>query len=153
MTTRTVTDRKPTPWTKADISREKLLKRKLEKKWLRSKLQSDYEAYKEQRNKYNTLLEGLKQKNLSDLIRNNKSNPRSMFKALGQALHRKTAPPLPPHTNDLDLANSFSNFFDDKITHIRDRLDKNASITPTTDRETFIAKPLSTFREMKFAKS
>ena len=57
---RTITVREPTPWGTADIRYEKRKRRKLEKRWKKSKLSVDYELYKEQKNKVNTLLTKLK---------------------------------------------------------------------------------------------
>jgi hypothetical protein len=92
-----VKDRKPTPWSKAEIIEVKTKKRRLERKWKRSKQQGDFEAYKEQRNKYNTSLNNLREKHLSKLISDNRGNSHEMFKAINYALHRKLAPLLPPH--------------------------------------------------------
>ena len=115
----TVKDKKSTQWSKAEINDGKTKKRRLEKKWKRSKRQGDFEAYKEQRNKYNTMLNTLRENHLSKLISNNRGNSRGMFKALNYALHRKVAPPLPPHDDDTELANRFSDFFDEKISKTR----------------------------------
>ena len=145
--TQTVRDKKPTPWLKADIKEDKIKKRRLEKKWKRSKLQSDLQAYKEQRNKYNISLNNLREKYLSDLISKNRGNSREMFKALNYALHRKVNPPLPPHDDDTALANDFSDFFDEKISKIRSELDRN-NPRPFDEMNTFNGTKLTDFREM-----
>ena len=100
---RKVKDKKPTPWSKADIKEGKTKKRRLEKKWKRSKQQGDLDAYKEQRNKYNNSLNNLREKHLSNLISKNSGNSREMFKALNYALHRKVTPPLPAHNDDTEI--------------------------------------------------
>jgi hypothetical protein len=147
MNERRIIDRNPTPWSKADIIHEKTRKRKLEKKWRRSRKQSDYENYKEQRNKYNNLLNELKRKNLSTLIAQNRGNSRNMFRVLNHALHRKPKPVLPPCKNDTELANNFIEFFEQKIDKIRTKLDKDNEPIPQ-DRISFKGKSLSSFRQM-----
>jgi hypothetical protein len=49
MMVKTVQNRRPTPWSKDDISELKLVKRNLEKKWRRSRSQVDLEKYKEKK--------------------------------------------------------------------------------------------------------
>jgi hypothetical protein len=142
-----VTDRKPTPWSKSDIIIEKSKKRRLEKKWRRSRRQCDLENYKEQRNKYNNLLNDFKKKNLSKLIAQNRGNSRNMFRALNNALHRKPKPVLPPCENDTELANNFIEFFEEKIDKIRSKLDKDNSTIPI-DHISFNGNPLFKFRTL-----
>jgi hypothetical protein len=147
ITLRRESARKPTPWSKADIVDQKTLKRRLEKRWKRSKNLVDLEAFKKQRNKYNTMLNNIRQKFISDLVSKNRNNSRNMFKAINYALHRKVTPPLPPHESATDLANEFCDFFDDKISKIRSKLDKDDSPPPVESNE-FTGTPLSEFRSM-----
>ena len=142
-----VVERKPTPWSKADIENEKSLKRRLEKKWKRSKTDANLTAYKMQRNKYNTLLTQKRNKFLSDMISQNSNNSRKLFKALNTTLNRKTELPLPPHNNDLELAENFSTFFKSKIDKIRTELDTNGQTT-SYESDSFIGTPLLNFRKM-----
>ena len=141
-----VVERKPTPWSKADIENEKSLKRRLEKKWKRSKTDANLTAYKMQRNKYNTLLTQKRNKFLSDMISQNSNNSRKLFKALNTTLNRKTELPLPPHNNDLELAENFSTFFKSKIDKIRTELDIYGHTTPY-ESNSFIGAPLLNFRK------
>ena len=115
--------RKPTPWTSQDIKPEKQERRRLERKWRRTHLQVDYDAYKAQRNRVNAILNTFRVKYYSDLIRKNANNPRALFKLINRALHRKQESPLPPHSSEVDLANSFK----EKIQSIRNYLDSQIS--------------------------
>ena len=144
----TVKDKTPTPWSKAEINEGKTKKRRLEKKWKRSKQQGDFEAFKEQRNKYNTILNNFRENHLSKLISNNKGNSCGMFKALNYALHRKVAPPLPPHDDDPELANRFMTFLmKKKISKIRAELDISSSMH-SEETYTFNGSKFCKFREM-----
>ena len=86
---------------------EKLAKRKLEKKWKQTRCKDDYEACKNQGNKFNTLLNKLRTDQISHIISENRNNSHHQFKSLNSVLHRNVSLPLPPH----DL----SNFFEEKI--------------------------------------
>jgi hypothetical protein len=86
---RIISLRKPTPWLSADIKPEKPKRRRLEKKWRRTKLHVDYDQFKKQRNKVNAMLNTFRLKYYSDLIRKNANNPKALFKILDRALHRK----------------------------------------------------------------
>jgi hypothetical protein len=108
---RLISLRKPTPWSSADIKPEKQKRRRLERKWRGTRLQVDYDRFKQQRNKVNAMLNTFRIKYYSDLIRKNANNPKALFKILDRALHRKQETPLPPHESEVDLANDFSNFF------------------------------------------
>ena len=67
----TVTDRLPTPWSSSDIKFAKAERRKLEKRWRKTKSQIDYQALKEQKNKNHNLLQSLRSKQISDIIAKN----------------------------------------------------------------------------------
>jgi len=74
-----------------------------------------------------------------------------MFRALNQALHRKVPPPLPPHDDEANLANEFSDFFEEKIEKIRCKLDtdQTGGTPPASEgSKTFTGVPLMTFRSM-----
>ena len=141
----TVTDRKPTPWSSSDIKSAKAEKRKLEKRWRKTKSQIDYLALKEQKNKYNNLLQSLRSKQISDIISKNRKNPKLMFKSLNSALHRKVDPPLPPNDDESTLAEEFSEFFDEKIEKIRLKLDQNEHQKPV-ELNGEVNKPLLEFK-------
>jgi len=143
----TLRARKPNPWSRSDIKAEKAERRRLEKKWRRSRKRCDFEAFKCQRNKYNASLNKLRQDHLSQTISKNRQNPRDMFKALNRALHRKTDLPLPTHSDETGLANAFSDFFEEKIKNIRSKLDNNC-IHPLPEVVTFSGTCLQNFRMM-----
>ena len=125
---RIISERKPNFLTTDDIREEKQIRRRLEKKAKRTKLEVDKQAFKDQKNKVNKLLDAKKQENLSKLIDSNKDNARDLFRVINSTLHRKQESPLPPHSSEEDLANEFGEFFNGKISKIRDNLDN------TTDK-------------------
>ena len=121
--TKTVMLRKPTPWTNKEIKDLKITKRKAEKQWRKSKLETDWENFKEKKNAMNTRLKQMKSEDLKTKIHKTKGDSKSMFKILNASLNRKQTPPLPHHYDDKLLANEFNTFFEEKISRIRSKLD------------------------------
>ena len=71
--------RKPTPWMSQDIRPEKQKRRQLERRWRTTKLDSDYEAFKAQKNKINKILERDKSNFFTKLVHENKTDPKKLF--------------------------------------------------------------------------
>jgi hypothetical protein len=122
--TKLVTIRNPTPWNTEEIRPEKRNRRRLESKWRKSKLEVDLQAYKTQKKKYNDMLNQKRSDYYSELVKQNAGDPKSLFKVINSALHRKEDTPLPSDVPDQILANDFSEYFDCKITNIRNELDR-----------------------------
>ena len=121
--TKSVIIRAPTPWSNNDIRADKSLRRKLERKWKKSGLQSDWENYKAFRNTFNNKLNDLRNKHYSDIIENNKDDPKQLFKVINQSLHRKQNSPLHEGVSNSDLAEEFGNYFSEKIEKNRASID------------------------------
>ena len=136
LTVKNVTQRQPTPWVNEDIKNLKAAKRKAEKRWRKSKLTSDWEAFKQKRNALNSTLSNLRSANLTNKIQKTKGNSKAMFKVLNASLNRKQDLPLPCHDDPKTLANEFNKFFDDKIQKIRLKL---STVNPIPNR--VIAEP------------
>jgi hypothetical protein len=147
-TERTVTVRKPTPWTTKDIKSAKIAKRKAEKRWRKTRSKIDYDIYRISKNSYNDKLNDLRAKDLAKRINDNKGNTRNMFKAINSALNRKQRLPLPPHINEKTLANEFISYFDEKINKIRQKLDTDNIANTTSDNDTFTGQPLVNFKSL-----
>ena len=145
--TKLVTLRKPTPFVNADIKNFKTARRKAERRWRRTRLVKDWLDFKEKRNACNEHLNQLKSDDLRSKIRKTKGNAKAMFKVLNSSLNRKQEMPLPIHNNESDLANEFNNFFDEKIKHIRSKLDSTAS-SFSADTETVVPNQLSHFEAL-----
>lgn len=118
-----VLQRKPTPWTSAEIKKLKSAKRKAEKKWKRTKSEIDFSIYKCKRNTYNNYLNCRKVQALSEDISKNRSNSKALFKLINARLNRKQETPLPDHDDSKMLADEFITFFDEKISLIQSKLD------------------------------
>ena len=145
--TKTVTLRKPTPFVNADIKHLKTTKRKAERKWRKTGLENDWNDFKEKRNSFNELLNQLRSNDLRSKIQQTKGNSKAMFKVLNASLNRKPELPLPPHSNEVHLADEFNQFFDQKIKMIRSKLDSSPR-TSTTDTDVNLRNKLCQFKAL-----
>ncbi len=119
-----ITMRNKTPWTSDEIRPDKTLKRKLERKWLRTKLITDEQNYKAQRNKFNALLRDIRAKQLANDINENKNNPSRIHQIVGNAMYLNNNKPLPPEQAGTDQPEEFINYYHDKIKDIRTNLEE-----------------------------
>lgn len=146
-----ITVRKPTPWNTDDIKSYKAAKRKAEKKWRKTKCDADLATFKEKRNLFNSHLKDLRRKDLAKKIGENKGNSKALFKIMNKALHRKQDLPLPPQKDDETLATEFSDFFEKKISDIRQKLDttNNCSRIGPNISNGFLGTYFDSFKRMR----
>ena len=83
-----------------------------------SKSESDHLQYTEQSRLVNEMIKS-KASYFATIIENNKGDQRSLFQSIDHLLNRKAVPRFPTSSSDLELAESFKNFFADKIETIR----------------------------------
>ena len=113
--TRVIHLRPKAPWMDIEILNEKKIKRKYERKWRSSKLQVDKVRYKEQKKKYDKLLNTSHRKYLSDLVLDNQNDPKTLFRLINALLTNNKKNILPEHTSEKQLAETFSDYFLEKI--------------------------------------
>jgi len=115
---RRVVTRPAAPWYNDDIKDAKRLRRRLERKWRRSRDPADRTNYVEQCHVVTELLQSSRSNYYKDLINSHSDNPRKMFNTVGKLLHTNAAASssqFPPHSSTKDLVDNFMNFFDAKI--------------------------------------
>ena len=114
-----VTVRPAAPWYTERISDEKRKRRKLERRWRASSLDSDYQIYQQQCALVKELFYQLKSDYYSNLISENQFDLRKLFTVIGKLLHRNNSQIFPRHVSSNTLADAFMHFFDNKIRKIR----------------------------------
>ncbi len=119
-----ITGRNKTPWTTGEIRPDKTLKRKLERKWLKTKLIIDDQNYKTQRNKLNALLRDIRAKRLADEIKENTNDLRRIYQIVGNVIYLKDNKPFPPEQAGIDQPEEFINYYHDKIKDIHSNLEE-----------------------------
>ena len=126
-----MTVRADKPWYTVELSAEKRLRRKCEKKYKNTQLESDKLLLKEKRNKYNNLLNSTKK----DYIKNKTENAqfsKDLYKICDKLLNREQRSVLPSHDCATSLANTSADYFKDKIELIRSNLEE--SLNTSTDQ-------------------
>ena len=112
---RSVSVHSRTPWFTPDMFEAKRKRRKLEQKWRVSKSESDHLQYTEQSHLVNEMIKSAKESYFATIIENNKGDQRSLFQSIDHLLNCKAVSRFSTSSSDLELAESFKNFFADKI--------------------------------------
>ena len=119
MKSRTIVLRYDAPWYNEDITKQKRIRRRLERKWRSSKLESDKENYLRQCSVVNSMLYKAKENYHSTIIKDNAKDSKLLFRTVDKLLQKNNDKYYPPAKNDEELANSFVDFFLTKIDNIR----------------------------------
>ena len=88
----------------------------------------------------------------SDLVINNVSNPKRLFKILSGLLNKKPVTRLPPHDSAKALADHFAEFFDDKIAAIRINLQSDRADLVSTPEVPMFTSTMDGFQEVIIGK-
>ena len=110
------------PWFSDDLHRAKSEKRKAERLWRRTGLTVHRKIFKEERDKYNKLLDSSKVSYYNQRIIDCGQDSKAMSQTMNELLFRQKVSKLPEHSSAEELANRFSCFFKEKIDKIRDNL-------------------------------
>ncbi|CAB3986429.1 Hypothetical predicted protein [Paramuricea clavata] len=116
---REITLRPKAPWYTNEINDKKRIWRQLERKWHKTRTNADWNRYKQQCYAVNKLIDSSKSAYSTDLINNGSSDQKTLFKTVSNLLHTNTIIRYPSSPDPMSLANSFSDFFTQKIVKIR----------------------------------
>ena len=135
--TKQVTLRPTSPWYNEELHEAKHLKRKLERKWRKTNLTVDHEIYRNQCASVNKLLKQTRVKFYSEKIESCGRDQKTLFKVTKNLLGRNEEAVLPTSSSSKELAQTFSDFFIDKIDGIRDKIssDTETKIGAVTTKE------------------
>ncbi len=124
--TKTVTKRPIVPWFNEQVKAAKRQRRKAEKKWRRTNLNSDLADYKVQKNQTTFVMNCARKAFYTDFISQNSTNQRKLFEA-AKILFTQRSDLLFPEYEDPDvLANDIGEFFVQKIERIHAEFDSSA---------------------------
>ena len=107
------------PWFNDVVKAQHKVVRNREHAWLKYKLNSNWIAYKKERNIYNRLLTYSKHQSLSKKINDLKGNTKGLYKLTANLTGITSQNPMPQGKTDTQLAEEFAEFFIDKIDKIR----------------------------------
>ncbi len=129
-TTKDIPVKERRPWYTEQIKCKKKERRKLERRWLKSKLSVDEDILKMQRNKVNVLINKTRSEHYSEKIEDCGSDQKALFKVVNNLFHKDNVTQFPKCASTDALAEEFSEFFIGKVQKIRAKLD---SIPVTCD--------------------
>ena len=112
---RTISVRPRVAWFSEEIKCVKIEKRKAERKWGMTKLQSDLLQFKRKRAFCTYLVKKARSEYYSTFINDNSSDQRKLFKARKYVLNLKDDIQFPSHSDAFELANDFGNFFRQRL--------------------------------------
>ncbi|KAK7107751.1 hypothetical protein V1264_015614 [Littorina saxatilis] len=124
LVTRQVTDRPSAPWMSEDIKDHKRLVRKWERLWRTSGLTVHRQIYRQQLDDIKALHTSAKQEYYTSRLAECKDT-KALFSVTDELFAKKKATALPKLIPPSELPETFSNFFDQKISDIRKGLDSS----------------------------
>ena len=127
---KTVISRQRVTWFNSDIKGAIRARRRAERKWRNTNSQQDLPALKVAGNHTTYLMNSTRRDYFSNLIAENSSNERKLFRTTNSLLFEPTDVPFPDHIPPDDLANNFGNYLVQKIELINDSLDALRSSEP-----------------------
>ena len=140
-------------WLSESFQEAKSVKRQLERIWRKNKTAQNRSILCRQIARCNALVNSDKVSYYKKLVLDNSQDPKKLWKALKSALHSTADTVLPAHLPRKNPADSFANFFSDKIAKIRDCFSSTDQfdLSPVTP-PTAIAD-LSKYLKLRFIKS
>ena len=106
-----ITIRAKAPWYHSEIHEAKRFRRKLEHKWLKTKLEIDYDLFKQQCMAVNSLILDSKKTFYNDKIDSCAGDQKELFTIINKILHNYEEPQLPSHNSLDELVNKFADSF------------------------------------------
>ena len=125
--TKIIIQRPSNPWYNDELHEAKHLRRRLERKWKKSRLTVDHQIYREQCIVVNKLLKQAKMSYYSEKITECGKDQGAIYKVAKHLLGDEGCPSLPQTAPANELAESFSTFFTEKIVTLRNGLQAGQS--------------------------
>ena len=111
------------PWMDSTFNKERTLRRKLERKYLRTRSVGDKHLLDEQRLLCVKLSKMKRSEYYRGLFQNADGDQRKLFNIVSKTLDSKSGTGvLPHHSSDAELGKSFNNFYIEKVKKIRDAI-------------------------------
>lgn len=143
-----VPNRKRQPWYNSSIADAKRVRRRMERKWRKSRLESDRLAFIKERNEVSSLISSTKQEYFLSRVQQCHGDQKALFSEMNRLLHKPMYMPLPPHDSPRELADRFMSFFCGKVDKIRlNILNTDSTSHPVPVSDVLVNKVLSSFSE------
>ena len=151
---KTITVRPRVPWFKNEIKEAMCLRRRYERIWRRTGLESDRVNFIKARNHTNHIIEQARRDYYFNLINENDCDQRKLFKTASALLGGSSQEKYPKHSDPTLLVNDFGRFFIQKIDVICSKLDRidsslnhpHHSIGSSIQESSFAGTPFNNFQ-------
>ena len=120
-------------WYSEELRYEKQLKRRLERKWMNSRLAVHHVLYRKQCAKYNKLLCKTHVTYNSNKVIECQGDRKKLFQLFKQLMGTQKPQSLPTAASDLDLANEMNMFFHNKVKKIQEEIKSEAGPSDTIE--------------------
>ncbi len=110
-------------WYNSSLKELKRARRKAERTWRRTDLESDFTRYKQVKNRYCNQVTDAHRNHYEQEILDASGNQRKLFSIIQDLASVKKTSALPDHDSLQELADRFGDFFMDKIDNIRKEID------------------------------
>ena len=133
-------------WLDGEYKKARANRRRLERKWKSSGLNSDKIAYFNQRDNCVDMANDKRTVYFNELIEINKGNVQALFKMANKIFDKNSGSrSLPQHENATSLADQFNNFYSEKVQQIRKKIPKS-NFDMQKYSTTFTGIPLFSFK-------
>ena len=132
--TKIVSLKPESPWYTEEVHMAKITKRMAERRWRKSRLTIDREVYIREKNKMKRVIKHAKSKYFQEQICEKSRNPKALSNLLSRLLNSPNAPPTIPTAPTKSQADTFGDFFKDKIMRIRKTIAPTLSSVNTQDK-------------------
>ena len=126
-----------TPLSNSEIHGAKRFRRKLEYKWLKTKLEIDYDLFKQQRMAVKSLILDSKKTFYNDKIDSCAGDQKELFKIIVKIMPNYEEPQLPSHNSLGELVNKFADIFVTQISEIRKQVINSSTSNTWIDEKYF----------------
>ena len=124
--TRTICECNDPPWMDFEFKSCQSKRGKLKKTWKDSKTEENWKAYVEQRQLCAEMSIDKQEEYYSKVVDETGNDQKSLFKVVNDLLDRNKVRSLPRHTDPIQLANDFNDYYINKIEDIRKTIPSNS---------------------------
>ena len=111
-----ITSRIRKPWNNVDLKHQRQIVKNRERKWLKYRDQSHWKAHKEERNRFNTMLNYKKRDHVCKQISATTRNSKKLYQLITKLSGQNKSNKLPASTSSERLPEEFANYFLEKKT-------------------------------------
>lgn len=118
------------PWFTAEIKAQKTVYRQAERRWRKHPLTVNFQIYQDAYTEYRVMCTEAKKSFFQQKVQECADNQKALYSMASRLMFKGKSTALPSHTDSQEMAQSFAQFFDDKIDKIRNEIRANQDSSP-----------------------